>query len=139
VPLGGEPESALNGILRPAKADVNHPQVPLLIGGRAGSAALEFELDQDSALLSRGLAANTSKRMLTTYPTATPINEQPIKATGGLRPKLLLTGDVTTTPRKPPARQANKRLCTVFLLLEPSVGPGWKALGIKVPAMSEVT
>lgn len=75
----------------------------------------------DSAFLPSELAVITSKRRLVTCPTATPIEEQPMKATVGLRAKLVLIGDVTTTPRKPPARHANKRVCTLFLLIKPSV------------------
>jgi hypothetical protein len=77
--------------------------------------------------------------MLATHPTATPIDEQPIKAMVGRKPKLALIGDVTTTPRRPPARQANKRVCTAFLLIEPSAGLGQKKLGIHGLVMSKVT
>src|ERR1035437_11165600 len=76
----------------------------------------EIAILYDTAFLSSELAVNTSKRRLATHPTATPIDEQPIKAMVGLRPKLALTGDVTARPTNPPARQANKRVRTVFLL-----------------------
>jgi hypothetical protein len=77
--------------------------------------------------------------MLTTYPTATPIDEQTIKAIAGFKPKLALIGDATTTPRHPPARLANKRLCTIFLLSEPSVLLTRKALGLQLQAIPEIT
>jgi hypothetical protein len=76
--------------------------------------------------------------MLVTYPTATPIDEQTTKAMAGFRPKLELIGNVTT-PRSPPARLANKRVCTIFLLLELSVLLARKTLGLQAQAMPEIT
>src|SRR5487761_1938704 len=72
--------------------------------------------------------ANTSNRMLATHPNATPIAEQPIKATAGFRFKLPLIGYATAAPRRPPAKQASKRVCTVFLPFESSVLPNRKIL-----------
>jgi hypothetical protein len=89
--------------------------------------------------LSSVLAVNTSKKMLATYPTTTPTNAQPIKAIVGLRPNFALIGNATTKPIIPPARPANKRLCTIFLLIESSVRFGRKMLRLRVQATPEIT
>jgi hypothetical protein len=77
--------------------------------------------------------------MLATYPTATPADEQPINAIVGLKPKLPLIGDVRTTPRRPPAMQANKRVCTVLPPYGLLGGLGRKTLIFHLLMMSEVT
>jgi hypothetical protein len=77
--------------------------------------------------------------MLATYPTATPIDEQPIKATAGLRSNAALIGDAATMPSNPPAMAANKRVCTEFLLLESSVLIAQKTLRLKVQVVPENT
>jgi hypothetical protein len=57
---------------------------------------------------------NTSSKTLTMLPRATPTEEHAMSESVVLSPRLEPTVDETATPRSPPVRQANKRVCTIM-------------------------